>query len=95
LRHVFKDGAIDRTYYELATYFTLASALASGDVWVPTSRIHRSLDTLLAPASPATNLVPPRLPPVPTFSADSYLEARKAALDAALCRTVLKCENVC
>jgi len=47
-RHVFKEGGIDRTYYELATYFALSSALASGDVWVPTSRIHQSLDAILS-----------------------------------------------
>ena len=34
----------------MATYSALANALAAGDIWVPTSRLHRSLDTLLAPA---------------------------------------------
>ncbi|WP_331377046.1 Tn3 family transposase [Sinorhizobium chiapasense] len=87
LRHVFKDASIDRTYYELATYFTLANALASGGVWVPTSRIHRSLETLLTPASPATNLLPGRLPPAAAFNAESYLELRMAELDAALLAT--------
>jgi TnpA family transposase len=86
-RHVFKDGSVDRTYYELATFFALANALASGDVWVPTSRIHRSLDTLLMPASPATNLLPSRLPTVPVVSAETYIEARAAELDAALLAT--------
>lgn len=84
LRHVFNDGPIDRTYYELATYFTLSSALASGDVWVPTARIHRSLDTLLVPASPATS---PVLAPVPAFNAENYLKTRMAELDAALLAT--------
>jgi hypothetical protein len=86
-RHVFKDGSVDRTYYELATCFALANALASGDVWVPTSRIHRSLDTLLTPASPATNLLRSRLPTVPVVSAETYIEARAAELDAALLAT--------
>ncbi len=86
-RHVFKDGPVDRTYYELATFFALANALASGDVWVPTSRIHRSLDTLLTPASPATYLVPARLPNIPEVSAETYIEARAAELDAALLAT--------
>jgi TnpA family transposase len=86
-RHVFQNGSIDRTYYELATFFTLANALASGDVWVPASRVHRSLDTLLTPASPATNLVPARLPTVPAISAEIYIEARAGELDAALLAT--------
>src|SRR3546814_4226017 len=43
-RHVMNGGKIDRTYWELATYFGVSSALASGDLWVPTSRIHRSLE---------------------------------------------------
>lgn len=86
-RHVFKDGSVDRTYYELVTFFALSNALASGDVWVPTSRIHRSLDTLLTPASPATNLPPSRLPTVPVVGAETYIEARAAELDAALLAT--------
>ena len=43
-RHLFKNGRIDRIYWELATYFALSDALAAGDVWVPTSRLHRSLE---------------------------------------------------
>jgi hypothetical protein len=31
--HVFKDGGIDRQYYELAVYFALGTALRAGDVW--------------------------------------------------------------
>jgi len=49
-RHVIVAGGIDRTHWEMATYSALANALAAGDIWVPTSRLHRSLDTLLAPA---------------------------------------------
>jgi len=30
--HVFKDGGIDRQYYELAVYFALGTALRAGDV---------------------------------------------------------------
>ncbi|MFV3440486.1 hypothetical protein ACNJIQ_21185, partial [Mycobacterium tuberculosis] len=47
-RHVLAGGKVDRVYWELATYFALADALAAGDIWVPTSRLHRSLDELLA-----------------------------------------------
>lgn len=31
-RQLFADGKIDRTYWELATYFSVSSALASGDL---------------------------------------------------------------
>src|SRR3546814_9947673 len=31
-RHVMNGGKIDRTYWELATYFGVSSALASGDL---------------------------------------------------------------
>lgn len=50
-RHVIVAGGIDRTHWEMATYSALTNALAAGDIWVPTSRLHRSLDTLLTPAS--------------------------------------------
>jgi TnpA family transposase len=52
-RHLVTDGKIDRTYWELATYFAVSSGLTSGDLWVPTSRIHRALEDLITP-SPAT-----------------------------------------
>lgn len=84
-RYVFTDNSIDRPYYELATYFILANALASGGVWVATSRIHRPLEKLLAPASPATPAQPVAL--VPAFNAENYLADRMAALDAALLNT--------
>ena len=56
------------------------SALASGIVWVPTSRIHRSLDDLLANDKAGSNALPAH----PGIDADTYLSARSAALDAAL-----------
>ncbi|UWU19397.1 Tn3 family transposase [Rhizobium sullae] len=84
-RYVFTDNSIDRSYYELATYFILANALASGGVWVATSRIHRPLEKLLAPASPATPTQPVAL--VHAFNAEDYLSDRMAALDAALLNT--------
>ena len=49
-RHLIADGKVDRTYWELATYFAVSSALAAGDLWVPTSRIHRALEDLINPA---------------------------------------------
>ena len=83
--HVIAKGGIDRTYYELATFFALADALASGDVWVPTSRLHRSLDDLLAPpATAVATTEPSRVPVVPATSADAYLAVRAAELDGAL-----------
>ncbi len=83
-RYVFTDNSIDRSYYELATYFILANARASG-VWVEISRIHRPLEKLLAPASPATPAQPVTL--VHAFNAEDYLADRMAALDAALLNT--------
>lgn len=83
-RHMIADGRVDRTYWELASYFALASALASGDIWVPTSRLHRSLDVLLAPASVIPATTPAKMPVVPATSAQDWLDARAAELDAAL-----------
>src|SRR3546814_16619849 len=57
-RHVVVAGKIDRTHWAMATYGALTTALASGDIWVPRSRLHRSLDVLLAPLSGAA-LHPP------------------------------------
>nr|WP_225040650.1 Tn3 family transposase [Rhizobium sp. T1473]MCA0807224.1 Tn3 family transposase [Rhizobium sp. T1473] len=84
-RYVFTDNSIDRSFSELATYFILANALASGGVWVEISRIHRPLEKLLAPASPATPAQPVTL--VHAFNAEDYLADRMAALDAALLNT--------
>lgn len=80
-RHVFEGGKIDRTHWEMATYAALANALASGDIWVPASRLHRSLDTLLAPTAAATSR--------PSFSLGdphAWLDQRAAQLDGALRR---------
>ena len=78
-RHVVVAGKIERTHWEMATYGALANALASGDIWVPTSRMHRSLDVLLAP-SPGASLQPP-------FSLGdphAWLDQRAEQLDSAL-----------
>jgi hypothetical protein len=58
----------------------LANALASGSVWVPTSRIHRSLDDLLTNDKTDTGALPSH----PGVDADTYLHARAATLDTAL-----------
>lgn len=78
-RHVIKDGKIDRTHWELATYSALAGTLAAGDIWVPTSRLHRSLEALLAPHPDAAL---PQIGRIPDPHA--WLDARAAELDAAL-----------
>ena len=78
-RYVVQDGKVDRTHWEMATYSALASALAAGDVWVPTSRLHRSLDILL---TPDPSIVVPRIGRLPDPNA--WLDARAAELDAAL-----------
>jgi TnpA family transposase len=86
-RHVVAKGKLDRTYWELATYFAVSTALASGDLWVPTSRIHRSLDELLTQRPAAEPKTPVALPFVPHQSADDWLAARSLQLDAALLQT--------
>jgi TnpA family transposase len=79
--HVFKDGGIDRPYYELAVYFALGWALRAGDVWVTGSKLHRSIETYLsAPAIAA----PARLPAPPALMAANYLDDRAALLDRRL-----------
>jgi TnpA family transposase len=86
-RHIVNGGKIDRTYWELATYFGISSALASGDLWVPTSRIHRSLEDLLTPRAFATAKAPVLLPQSTRLSADEWIAQRSAQLDAALLET--------
>lgn len=86
-KHVVAGGKIDRTYWELATYFAVSSALASGDLWVPSSRVHRSLDDLLTPSAPATAKSPVPLPQYPRLSADEWIAQKSAELDAALLDT--------
>ena len=80
-RHLFKAGRIDRTLWELATYSELSAALASGDVWVPASRLHRSLDALLVPGTVAT---PAITSGASMPAADAWLDTRAGQLDAAL-----------
>ena len=83
-RHVLIDGGIDRTYWELATYFALADALASGDLWVRNSRLHRSLDALLAPEAPVNQAAPSVWLTAHAAGAANWLDTRAAELDAAL-----------
>lgn len=78
-RHVVVAGGIDRTHWELATYSALANALASGDIWVPTSRMHRALDTLLVPSAAAV-----RQPAFSLGDPHAWLDGRAAQLDSAL-----------
>jgi len=83
-RRVFGQDGGDRTYWELATYFALSDALAAGDIWVPTSRLHRSLDALLTPAPSALARSPARLPKVAEMGTEAWISAAAASLDAAL-----------
>ena len=78
-RHVVVAGKIDRTHWEMATYGALTNALASGDIWVPRSRLHRSLDVLLAPLSGAA-----LQPPFSLGNPHAWLDQRAAQLDSAL-----------
>jgi TnpA family transposase len=87
-RHVVMNKQVDRTCWELATYFALADALASGDLWVSTSRLHRSLDELLTPPAAAALALPSvRLPAMPALRADEWIAACAAELDEALLTT--------
>jgi hypothetical protein len=63
----------------MATYGALTNALASGDIWVPRSRLHRSLDVLLAPLSGAA-----LQPPFSLGNPHAWLDQRAAQLDSAL-----------
>ena len=81
-KHVFRGPAIDRAYYELATYFGLASALGCGDIWAPASRMHRAIEQLIAPLPPPTAAAPAIVSQ--SASAERYLAERSAMLDAAL-----------
>jgi TnpA family transposase len=87
-RHLFAEGKIDRTYWELATYFGVSSALAAGDLWVPTSRMHRALEELLQPATSSASTSSTALPSLPKPSFDLWLEQRAAQLDQALLSTM-------
>ena len=81
--HVVKPDGIDRTYWELATYFSVADALASGDLSVPTSRQHRSVVELITPCSssllPASRLLTP-----PRMAVEEWLGKAEHELDSAL-----------
>lgn len=82
LPHVARRDGVDRTYWELATYFALSDALAAGDVWVPTSRLHRSLDVLLGPAQTAALAPAPARPP--ERRAEAWIATASEQLDEAL-----------
>jgi len=81
--YVFKNGGIDRRYYELAVYFELGTALRAGDVWVTGSKLHRSIETYLSPSASSAP-VPARLPAAPVLTAARYLDDRMALLDRRL-----------
>ena len=81
--YVFKDGGIDRPYYELAVYFALGAALRAGDVWVTGSKLHRSIEAYLSPPASAAP-VPARLPAPLALTAACYLNDRAALLDRRL-----------
>jgi TnpA family transposase len=87
-RHLFADGKIDRTYWELATYFAVANALASGDLWVPTSRTHRALEDLITPASGAASMSSPGLLQSTTPDFEQWMAAKAGQLDQALLSTM-------
>src|SRR3546814_14851430 len=63
----------------MATYGALTNALALGDIWVPRSRLHRSLDVLLAPLSGAA-----LQPPFSLGKPHACPDQRAATLDSAL-----------
>jgi len=81
--HVFKNGGIDRQYYELAIYFALGTALRAGDVWVTGSKLHRAIEAYLSPPASAA-LAPTRRPAAPVLTAADYLDDRMALLDRRL-----------
>lgn len=48
-KHVFKDGGIDRHYYEMCVFSELRSTLRSGDMWVVGSRQYKDFEDYLLP----------------------------------------------
>jgi len=86
-RHLFANGKIDRTYWELATYFAVASAMASGDLWVASSRMHRALEDLIRPSVAVTAIQPSALPDLGKPDFDQWITAKSAQLDRALLAT--------
>ena len=86
-RHVVHNGKIDRTYWELATYFAVSGALTSGDLWVPTSRVHRSLEDLVTPRASTSGAGHIPSPARSPLSADEWLARKSAELDNALLAT--------
>ena len=87
-RHLFTDGKIDRIYWELATYFAVASALASGDLWVPTSRIHRALENLITPAAGSSPVRNPTLPELRKPDFEDWIAEKTGQLDRVLLSTM-------
>jgi len=53
---VFKDGNIDRRFYELCTLSELKNALRSGDIWVRGSRQFKNFNDYLLPLERYTTL---------------------------------------
>jgi TnpA family transposase len=48
---IFKDGSIDRKYYEFCLFAELKNALRSGDVWVDGSRQFKDFEAYLLPVA--------------------------------------------
>src|SRR3546814_18108055 len=68
------------SHWEMSTYGALANSLSAGGIWVPRSRLHRSLEVLFAPSSGAA------LQPVFSLGdPHAWLDHRAAQLDKALC----------
>jgi Tn3 transposase DDE domain len=71
----------------LVIYFGVSGALESGDIWVPISRVHRSLQDLLTQKPNATAKAAVPLSPNMTLWADEWLAQKSEQLDSALLDT--------
>lgn len=79
--HVFKDGQLNRAYYELCVLAELRSGLRSGDLWVVGSRQYKALEEHLLPKNIWHEMRQSGNVPVavkPDFTA--YLEERQSLL---------------
>ena len=73
---VFRDGGVDRRYWELALLFEVRNALRSGDLWTQESRRYRSIEKALAPACAVPDCTSLAVP----LEAEAWLAARRAHL---------------
>ena len=82
---VFKDGVVDRRYYEICTLSELKNSLRSGDIWVKGSRQFRNFDDYLISKTAFAELSRDKALPVAIHTdGEHYLGERLAELEKQL-----------